>query len=1155
MRLLQLHLLRYGPFTDRVLELNSGGLHLLYGANEAGKSTTLRAVSGLLFGIPENTRDDHLHAKPELRIAACLQNGQGQCLNIVRRKGRKNTLLDEQESALDEAVLNPYLGGVSRELFETMFGLSHEALIRGGQELLEGRGEVGRSLFGAGMGIAGLNEIKDELQKRAGEIFVPRGKIPALNQALKTFDEAKKQGRQLALKPRAWQDLQTRLQQAREQLQTLEQNYKNAHAGLLRLQRLQRVLPRLQERDALHRRLQELGPVRPLPESGSEQRRQAQHTLQHTTAQEAKLRTEKERCQQEQTTLRIPERLLERAAAIEALRDPLGAYKKAMADLPGLKASLATAEDDAHAVLRELGWDLSLEQAEQRRPDTATEARIRELGQLGAKLEIERNKARKDADGIARQLDDIRRQELPPAQDPTLLRQMLSEARRRGDLEQQLRDLEQTIGGLERRAKSRLKDLAPWQGALESISTLVLPSPETSERYHKDFDALAQTRQELDSERKRLSKELKKALTDLTKLEAQGAVPSEAELQDARDRRQQLWNQVRSAWLTTDANVDPAPLANTYEQATEQADQVADRLWQDAERAARHAVLSAERQRLETETGALERQQSELAARQQKLETDWQQEWLAAGIAQAQTPAEMKGWLSRHGRLKELVEQWQDEQQKRGRLCADIRQHQERCRRELAALGQPIAEEASLSECLQQIETLAAGLEKAGEAQRQQQRDLAQTESRQRQLQAELTHCEQALNDWRQRWAQAVQPLGLDAAAGIREAEEVLNGLDRLVKALDKTRSFQIRITHINQDAERFAEQVRDLCRECAPDLAELAAAEAAAGLVERLQQGQDQRKDWRTLERQLKKLDKDLAGLKHDREQAQAQLHALMAAAEVDSLEALEVAEQGARTLRELKTDLEKTEKTLSSEGLALEELEEQARDVDPDQLPGDIQEQETASAHLEVERDRQRQQVWDLENEVKAMDGGDQAAEAAEQAQQALARIKTQVDSYVRYRLSALILNREMERYREQHQGPVIQRAGELLQHMTLGGFQSLSTGYTDDDKPILLCVRANGKQVPVEGLSEGSRDQLYLALRLASLERHLEHNESPPLVVDDILINFDDRRSQATLELLGELSSKIQVLFFTHHARLLELTRQVLPGDSFKAHELDQ
>ncbi len=58
-------------------------------------------------------------------------------------------------------------------------------------------------------------------------------------------------------------------------------------------------------------------------------------------------------------------------------------------------------------------------------------------------------------------------------------------------------------------------------------------------------------------------------------------------------------------------------------------------------------------------------------------------------------------------------------------------------------------------------------------------------------------------------------------------------------------------------------------------------------------------------------------------------------------------------------------------------------------------------------------------------------------------------------------------------------------------------------------------------VIGMSEGSRDQLYLALRLAALELQVEQGFAMPLIADDLFINFDDRRTAAGLRVLGELS----------------------------------
>ena len=72
----------------------------------------------------------------------------------------------------------------------------------------------------------------------------------------------------------------------------------------------------------------------------------------------------------------------------------------------------------------------------------------------------------------------------------------------------------------------------------------------------------------------------------------------------------------------------------------------------------------------------------------------------------------------------------------------------------------------------------------------------------------------------------------------------------------------------------------------------------------------------------------------------------------------------------------------------------------------------------------------------------------------------------------------------------------------------------------------------------MSNGSRDQLYLALRLATLESRLASGNPMPFIVDDILINFDDGRATATLKALAELAEKNQVILFTHHLRIVEI-----------------
>ncbi len=125
MRIAELSLIAFGPFEDEVLRFGEEpGLDLVYGPNEAGKSTALRAITGLFYGIPERTPDAHRHPTARLRIGARLSCASGE-LEVVRRKGRKGTLFDGGGVAIDEARLERMLAGVSQSMFLSMFGVDH----------------------------------------------------------------------------------------------------------------------------------------------------------------------------------------------------------------------------------------------------------------------------------------------------------------------------------------------------------------------------------------------------------------------------------------------------------------------------------------------------------------------------------------------------------------------------------------------------------------------------------------------------------------------------------------------------------------------------------------------------------------------------------------------------------------------------------------------------------------------------------------------------------------------------------------------------------------------------------------------------------------------------------------------------------------------
>jgi uncharacterized protein YhaN len=273
-------------------------------------------------------------------------------------------------------------------------------------------------------------------------------------------------------------------------------------------------------------------------------------------------------------------------------------------------------------------------------------------------------------------------------------------------------------------------------------------------------------------------------------------------------------------------------------------------------------------------------------------------------------------------------------------------------------------------------------------------------------------------------------------------------------------------------------------------------------------------------------------------------------------SHEDLPAAEEHSASRRQIQTQLEQLEKQLRklSGGATLDEFIQDAQSVDPDSIDPAVDRLGEEIEQLIQQKSDLDQTIGSKRTELSKMDGSARAAELAEEGQGLLALLETHAEQYVRLRLASTVLSQSIERYREKNQGPILKRSTDLFARMTLGSFEGLRLEFNEKRDAALVGVRPGGKEiVGVEGMSDGTADQLYLAVRLASLETYLERNEAMPFVVDDILIKFDDDRAVATLQVLAQLAEQTQIIFFTHHRHLVELAKAHIDGDVLFEHSL--
>ena len=1167
MEIRELNLAAFGPFSDRLLDFTSsgGGLHIVYGPNEAGKSSSLRGLKALLFGIPTKTNDNFLHKNTALRIAGILRNNDGQELVVVRRKGNKNTLSSPEGEQLDDAALAPFLHGVNAEVFEMLFGIDHDALGKGGQEILEQKGEVGQALFAASMGSAALHGVLEQLEREADDLFKPRGSTQIINVALKVHAQLQKDIKGQSLSSREWGEARRTLERTNRELAQLQDELVQGKAERNRLRRIQQALPKITSRREFLERLEALGTVVVLSDDFGKRRQTAALELEKAQATANSATSNLGGLQKQIAVITVSTEVLELGETIDALHARLGGHRKAMQDRPHLEAQRSQLLADATSLLKDVRPELALSDAETLRPVMTKGVRLAELGNRRQAL-TERvtqfGKAQRDSESRLKQAR-VDRDELAEVGSPDALRKRVVLARKQGDLDEVLRSDQSDLESLEKACLDGLSRLgAQWHGTLENVPGLPLPARASIDQFEQQYAALDVHVQRLREKQDEYASTVSAAQIQLDGIQHAGAVPIEQDLLDVRTGRDHAWGLLRRQWLEGEVVDDEAhqldpdhALPEAFESRIADSDELADRLRREADRVHKQASLLAAQEDARRHTEQVNRDLAACNEEQLRIDAEWTDLWSPCSI-QPRTPREMRALLDEMDKLRGHIDQLNGLRQR----ASDTEQlraaHIQVLQLELKALGEAISDTGLLETLLAESESVVDRIEELARQKTSLNKEIKTLEQSLEAARSEQQDANSELEEWKGQWQTAVQDLGLGADALSAEVTDMLENIRDLFGRLKDAETLRIRIEGIDTDAGAFRDEVASVVARVAPELADLPSTESVVRLSGLLSEtGKDDSRR-QQLEQQIQEAQEHINSAEATRKTMTERLDALCREAQCKDYTGLEPAERRSGEYQLLQGSIERLDQELRDigEGMTILELESESEEANPDTLPGEI-EALTSSIDEELEPRKTELAVTkgEQQKELDLMDGSDDAAVLADEAQSVLVGIRSNAEQYVRVKLASRILRDEIERYRQQHQGPLLERASEHFAVLTQNSFAGLRADFNEKDEPVLVGVRPGDERVYVEGMSSGTRDQLYLALRLASLEKYMESAEPMPFIVDDILVHFDDDRSKATLGVLAELAEKTQIILFTHHRRLVEQAQALEAATPVTVHEL--
>jgi uncharacterized protein YhaN len=1169
MRINRLDLIAFGRFTEKSLDLSDGdlGLHIIYGDNEAGKSTSLRALIDWLFGIQPRTPYNFLHANPQLRIGGELQRLDGQKIEFIRRKGNKDTLLQYVDSApLDESRFSQFFpAGMDEVLFTKLWGIDYDRLIAGGEELLEQSGDLGQALFSAAVGTANLRNVLEQMQNSAVDIFKPRGSKAVLNKAISDYKTARKTMREAALPVSNWKALQKQYAQINADISAVEQMIAEKTKQKNRLERINRVKGALAQRRNYLAKLEALGAVLLLPQDFAAQYQTARTTLQNALDLKERLEARLDALNQESESLSVRDDLLKNEDAILMLYKDLGAVEKTNADRPRQDGKRRLLRNDAENRLKTIRPDMGLDEADQLRPLLNNKKWISELIQKHSLLtqkETGLTHALKDLrdeqKSLKSKLEDIPQNET----DLTQLHASIASARKAGDIEQRLDDMKIQAEQETAAWQYEFARLGNYQGPADALLSLTLPVSETIDRFEKEHDDLTEQSKIAARKRQELTEEKKQAEQALNTLLRKEDVPQIADLEALRKDRDLGWALIKQKYIlqqnisdTLWAYTQEADLAAVYEKKIRQTDHLSDRLRLDADQVVKRAELEAKIVGITSRIDDLSTFLEKIKTDQNDFGIRWTNLWKPLNII-AGTPREMKQWLLKAERLIEKIQTAKAafaQKEKLAETCDRLRRMMSNQIAQFDRLQETQGKrlEALISMCEQRVKQE----EKERDKRRQVALSLKESQIRLNRTQEELKGVKNDLTAWSDEWTNAVDGLSPNRHIPPQTAAELFDNLVLFFQKFDESEALRKRIYGMDKVTQDFHHNVYEFAGRIDVKTDNQDAQAIAALLHRDLNAAREARASFVKLKDQLDEKTQELNAVTITIRQSQNKITELKRQAKVDTDQGLITAAEKSNNKRELLKQIETLEQELNrnGDGLTIDQLEKELNDCDIDLIENQIENKSIELKEFQIQRDNLRDQRRTIQNEIEDKDGSALAAGAAAQAESHLADIGLYAEQYLRLQIGALILEQQIEKYRKENQAPVLARAGDLFSKLTLESYAGLRDELDASGKPILLGVRPDDHEVPIAGMSDGSRDQLYLALRLATLEQHIKKEEPMPFVVDDILIGFDDNRTRVCLEVLAQLSSNIQVLLFTHHQRVLELAGNCYARDKIFQHRL--
>ncbi len=398
---------------------------------------------------------------------------------------------------------------------------------------------------------------------------------------------------------------------------------------------------------------------------------------------------------------------------------------------------------------------------------------------------------------------------------------------------------------------------------------------------------------------------------------------------------------------------------------------------------------------------------------------------------------------------------------------------------------------------------------------------------------------EEACRKW-QSWLEA-----RDLSSGLtpQQAGELLQELDQGRVLLGHLREKERARVAIRSQIEEYQEQVCRVLSDWGEEPAPADYAACVQGMYLAFQEARQNKLKKEVLVSRLREKGEQYAQLLDRLHQVKGEIDLLLQQGGATDREEFRLRGEQYQRLQELLRRERELLGTLAalSPGGKTNKLEEALQDTTITSLKRDLARRREELEGLQRAADGQRQELGQLEERIRNLEQAEDLSRLLLERQVLVNRVAEYARKWAAYRITHKLLALARTRYERERQPEVLKAARAYFNTITGGRYIQV---WAPLGEKAIFVNRNDGKVLSPGELSRGTAEQLYLAMRFGLIGEYSRRAPSLPLVLDDVVVNFDPGRLSSTLRVIGQVAQKHQILLFTCHPHVVEGVQRHIP-----------